>query len=113
MKELIEQLKQIIKVNEEIKFDDSLDVKKLFDEFKMRNMHSFDLDELEKFKEFIGYTPEMDNEQLRAKRNSIVRYYSDIQPYGNGGEFDAVLADQMSAFTGMIDYLMMQDKGDI
>ena len=114
-----------IYTDEGLKFAD-FDVEGLFNTIKPRRFHFIEEDEIEAVKDYLGITGEETEDELRAIRNTIVRYVADgaeerrkesdelsrkwheENPDGDFADFMKqnpydIMWDQMSAFTHVID----------
>lgn len=120
-----------IRTEDNLKYAD-FDVESLY-KFRPETMGTITFDEIEEVKKLIGLTGEETEEELRAIRNTIVRYWSDrleydiaqaehdweiekaSNPDANISEFRKnctcdIRQDQMSAFTHVIDMLLHSIK---
>lgn len=123
-----------IRTENNFKYAD-FDVESLY-KFTPETMGTITFEEVEEVKKLIGLTGEETEEELRAIRNTIVRYWSDrleydraqaehdwevekaSNPDANISEFRKnctydIRQDQMSAFTHVIDMLLHNLKEDV
>ena len=111
--------KEILKFVEEALFTD-LNIEGLYNTIVPQTKGSVTFEEMQKIKDYLAIDENTNPELLRAIRNQIVKYWSDNSPKYReeaqqnllNGDKDSAwtnydrFEDQMSAFTGTIDYLL-------
>jgi len=91
-----------------------IDAKSVYDNCVNKDFGSHTFEEADKFKEFVGITPETTEAELRGIRNTLVRYWADYVKEYKGDDWgrsrskeesdrEFKMGDQMQFFTTVID----------
>ena len=95
------QLNELLNLYQDGKYKYAdIDAKSVYDNCINKDFGSHTFEEADKFKEFVGITPETTEEELRAIRNTLVRYWADNMDKTDAG---FKMGDQMQFFTTVID----------
>lgn len=109
------QLNELLNLYQDGKYKYAdIDAKSAYDNCINKDFGSHTFEEADKFKEFVGITPETTEEELRAIRNTLVRYWADEREKYNGEDWGRSrsqeesdrtwkMGDQMQFFTTVID----------
>ena len=97
----VKQLNELFDLYQDGKFKYAdIDAKSVYDNCINKDFGSHTFEEADKFKKFVGITPETTEEELRAIRNTLVRYWADNMDRTEEG---FKMGDQMQFYTTVID----------
>lgn len=111
----IRQLNEVFSIYSDGRFKYAdIDAKAVYDNCINKDFGSHTFEEADEFKKFVNITPETDEEQLRALRNTLVKYWADYVKEYKGDDWgksrskeesdkEFKMGDQMQFFTTVID----------
>ena len=111
----IKQLNEVFSIYSDGRFKYAdIDAKAVYDNCINKDFGSHTFEEADEFKKFVNITPETDEEQLRALRNTLVKYWADYVKEYKGDDWgrsrskeesdkEFKMGDQMQFFTTVID----------
>ena len=111
----IKQLNEVFSIYSDGRFKYAdIDAKAVYDNCINKDFGSHTFEEANEFKKFVNITPETDEEQLRALRNTLVKYWADYVKEYKGDDWgrsrskeesdkEFKMGDQMQFFTTVID----------
>ncbi len=104
IKKLVEAMNIAENENKAYSFDDTINYKELYDTIKLEQMGTISFKEIEEVLNFLNITDNSTEDEIRSKRNSVVKFYVDFTTPEMPYEERDIVMDQMSAFTGAIDH---------